>query len=123
QTLVLPDTSATGRLMARERGVLAGGAVFAAAMAAAPPGARTQLRMSDGAQFEPSSEIARVQGPARAVLRAERVALNLIQRMCAIATLTAAYVAAVEGTGVRIVDTRKTTPGLRALERYAVRCG
>jgi nicotinate-nucleotide pyrophosphorylase (carboxylating) len=64
-----------------------------------------------------------VQGPARGVLQAERVALNFVQHLSAIATMTARYVAAVRGTKARIVDTRKTTPGLRVLERYAVRCG
>jgi nicotinate-nucleotide pyrophosphorylase (carboxylating) len=64
-----------------------------------------------------------VEGPARGVLQAERVALNFVQRLSAIATVTAKYVAATTGTKAKIVDTRKTTPGLRALERYAVRCG
>jgi nicotinate-nucleotide pyrophosphorylase (carboxylating) len=67
--------------------------------------------------------LARVQGPARGILTAERVALNLVQRMSGVATLTARYVAAVEGTGARILDTRKTTPGLRALEKAAVVAG
>jgi nicotinate-nucleotide pyrophosphorylase (carboxylating) len=67
--------------------------------------------------------IAELEGPARAVLTGERTALNLLGRLCGIATLTHRYVDLVDGTGVTILDTRKTTPGLRALERYAVRCG
>ena len=67
--------------------------------------------------------MAELEGPARALLTGERVALNLLARMCGIATLTRRYVDLVEGTGATILDTRKTTPGLRALEKYAVRCG
>jgi nicotinate-nucleotide pyrophosphorylase (carboxylating) len=77
----------------------------------------------DGSRFATGDVLARVTGPAHAVLRTERVALNLVQRMSGIATETARYVEAVEGTGARIVDTRKTTPGLRTLERQAVRDG
>ena len=72
---------------------------------------------------EPPVTLARLEGPARAVLTGERTALNLLGRLCGIATLTRRYVDAVEGTGATILDTRKTTPGLRALEKYAVRCG
>lgn len=89
---------------------------------------RTVLRLDrrlvdDGDRFEAGDVIAVISGPARAVLRGERVALNLVQRMSGIATLTAQFVALVAGTSAHIVDTRKTTPGLRALERHAVRCG
>ena len=69
------------------------------------------------------ARVAAVEGPARAVLTGERIALNLFGRLCGVATLTAQYVDLVRGTGAAILDTRKTTPGLRALERYAVRCG
>ena len=77
----------------------------------------------DGSDVERGDVLARVEGDAGAILSAERVALNLLGRLCGVATLTRAYVRAVEGTGARIVCTRKTTPGLRALEKYAVRCG
>lgn len=110
-------------LEARERGVFAGGEVFAHAMRALEPDVDVELMVPDGGTFEAQQQLARVSGPARPVLTSERVALNLVQRMTGIATLTAQYVAAVEGSGVRITDTRKTTPGLRRLERYAVRCG
>jgi nicotinate-nucleotide pyrophosphorylase (carboxylating) len=117
------DAVATADLMARESGVLAGADVVVATFAAVDPRVQVQLDLADGDRFGPGDRIARIEGPARAVLRGERVALNLVQRMSGVATLTAAYVAAVEGTRARIVDTRKTTPGLRALERHAVRCG
>lgn len=81
------------------------------------------LAAEEGAEFVSGDVLARVQGPARGILTCERTALNLVQRMSGIATVTAEFVAAVQGTEVRITDTRKTTPGLRALERYAVRCG
>jgi nicotinate-nucleotide pyrophosphorylase (carboxylating) len=84
---------------------------------------RTTFAVHDGERFEAGDVLATVDGPARAVLQGERVALNFVQRLSGIATLTAKYVAAAAGTKARIVDTRKTTPGLRLLERYAVRCG
>ncbi|MCH8565518.1 carboxylating nicotinate-nucleotide diphosphorylase [Nesterenkonia sp. LB17] len=117
------DASAHAQLVAREPGVLAGGEIFARTFAALDPGVVVSLQTDDGARFGPGDVLASVQGPARAILGAERAALNLIQRLSGVATLTSEYVAAVAGTGVRVTDTRKTTPGLRALERYAVRCG
>jgi nicotinate-nucleotide pyrophosphorylase (carboxylating) len=123
ETLIPADATATATLGAREAGVLSGGAVFAAVVRTVDPAAEVVLHVADGTRFEPGAVLATVTGNARSVLRAERVALNLTQRMSGIATATAAYVAAVAGTHARIVDTRKTTPGLRALERYAVRCG
>lgn len=110
-------------LVAREPGVFSGGVVIESAMRHADPGIRTTLLVAEGTAFEAGTVLAEVSGPARGVLRAERVALNLAQRMSGIATLTARYVAAVAHTRARIVDTRKTTPGLRALERAAVRAG
>jgi nicotinate-nucleotide pyrophosphorylase (carboxylating) len=79
--------------------------------------------INDGCTAEAGTAIARLEGSTRALLTGERTALNFLGRLCGIATLTAAYVAAVDGTGTRIADTRKTTPGLRGLEKYAVRCG
>lgn len=79
--------------------------------------------VQDGKRVEKGDILLELIGPTRALLRGERVALNLVQRLCGIATLTAAYVEAVEGLPVKIVDTRKTTPGLRLLEKYAVRVG
>jgi nicotinate-nucleotide pyrophosphorylase (carboxylating) len=123
ETLIPVDAVATATLGAREPGVLSGGGVFAAVVHAVDPSVDVVVHVPDGASFGPGTLLATVTGNARSVLRAERVALNLVQRMSGIATVTATYVAAVEGTGARIVDTRKTTPGLRAIERYAVRCG
>ena len=79
--------------------------------------------MADSSRVEAGAELLNVSGATRTLLRGERVALNLVQRLCGIATLTAAFVAAVQGLKVKIVDTRKTTPGLRLLEKYAVRAG
>ncbi|WP_144763309.1 carboxylating nicotinate-nucleotide diphosphorylase [Curtobacterium sp. 9128] len=123
ETLIPAEATATATLGAREAGVLSGGGVFVAVMHAVDPGIVATVLVADGDRFEPGDVLATVTGSARAVLRAERVALNLVQRMSGIATATSRYVAAVAGTRARIVDTRKTTPGLRALERYAVRCG
>jgi len=115
-------TAATAALVAREPGILSGGAVFRAAFVELDPTLAVEV-MPDGTDFEVGATLATVSGRARSILGAERVALNLVQRMSGIATLTARYVAEVDGTSARVVDTRKTTPGLRALERHAVRCG
>lgn len=107
----------------RKRGVIAGLACARLALAELDPKAEFLELVADGAHVEPGQPIARAQANARALLSAERTGLNLLGRLSGIATLTNAYVRAVAGTGARIVDTRKTTPGLRALEKYAVRCG
>ena len=123
ETLIPATATATAELVAREPGVVSGLEVFAAAFRLVDPRAEVQRRLADGDRFAAGDVLARVQGPARGILTAERVALNLLQRMSGIATLTARYVDAVAGTRARIVDTRKTTPGLRSLERQAVRDG
>jgi len=123
QTLVPERAVARADLVAREPGVFAGAEVFEVAMTTLDPTVKVTLEAADGERFDTGAVLAHVEGPARAVLQAERVALNLVQRMTGIATLTATYVEAVAGTDARVVDTRKTTPGLRALERHAVRCG
>ncbi|PPH54019.1 carboxylating nicotinate-nucleotide diphosphorylase [Rathayibacter sp. AY1E2] len=122
-TLLPADATASAALVAREPGVFSGGAVLVGTMLQVDSRIRCSVLVEDGAVFEAGQTLARIEGPAGGVLRGERVALNLVQRMSGIATLTAQYVAAVEGTRARIVDTRKTTPGLRALERHAVRSG
>jgi nicotinate-nucleotide pyrophosphorylase (carboxylating) len=120
----LPDVArATAALVAREPGVFSGASVFARVFELVDPATRVEVIVGDGQRFEGEAVLARVEGSARAVLRAERIALNLTQRMSGIATLTARYVEAVAGTRARVVDTRKTTPGLRVLERQAVRDG
>ena len=123
ESLIPADASAAARLVAREPGVFSGGEVFTAAMRLTDAGIRVSGVLQDGAHFETGAVLAEVTGSARAVLQAERVGLNFVQRMCGIATLTARFVAETAGTAARIVDTRKTTPGLRAFERHAVRCG
>jgi nicotinate-nucleotide pyrophosphorylase (carboxylating) len=123
ETLIPENAVATAELVAREAGVFSGGAVFRAAFAAADPAIVVDVLAAEGSGFSAGDRLARVAGPARAVLTAERVALNLTQRMTGVSTLTARYVAAVRGTAARIADTRKTTPGLRALERHAVVAG
>jgi nicotinate-nucleotide pyrophosphorylase (carboxylating) len=123
ELLIPADATAVATLSAREPGVFSGVEVFAAAMTAVDSATSVDFLLADGDSFEKGAVLATVSGNARAILRAERVALNLVQRMTGIATLTARYVAEVTGTAARVVDTRKTTPGLRALERHAVRCG
>jgi nicotinate-nucleotide pyrophosphorylase (carboxylating) len=108
---------------ARADGRVAGVDCARLAIAALDPTARFAVVTPDGVDVAEGGVIARVEGDARAILSAERVALNFMGRLCGVATLTRAYVRAVEGTRARIVCTRKTTPGLRALEKYAVRCG
>jgi nicotinate-nucleotide pyrophosphorylase (carboxylating) len=107
----------------RQRGVIAGLACARLALVALDPDATFEALAADGDLVEAGAILARVEGNARAILSAERTALNLLGRLSGVATLTRTYVDAVAGTKARIVDTRKTTPGLRALEKYAVRCG
>lgn len=123
EALIPESATASAELVAREPGVLSGGAVFAAAFRLTDDRVAVDLRVADGEAFSAGDVLAVVAGPARAVLTAERIGLNFAQRMSGIATQTARYVAAVAGTGARIADTRKTTPGLRAFERHAVRSG
>lgn len=122
-TLIPAAATATADLVAREPGVFSGGDVFTAAFALTDPHVAVDVHVGDGDEFAPGDVLASVSGGARAILTAERVALNFVQRMSGIATLTAAYVHAVGDSPARIADTRKTTPGLRALERHAVRSG
>ena len=127
EALLPPEAVATALLRAREPGVLAGTAAARAAFeqaAALSGGWLDVLDLDpDGTRFAAGDVLGRVRGSARGVLRAERVALNLLQHLSGVATTTAAFVEAVAGTGARVVDTRKTTPGLRTLERAAVRAG
>jgi nicotinate-nucleotide pyrophosphorylase (carboxylating) len=111
------------RFAARKPGVLAGIDCVRLTVLEMDPAASVALTMNDGDAFEAGAVLAEVEADARAFLSAERTALNLLGRLCGVATLTRTYVEAVAGTGARIVDTRKTTPGLRALEKHAVRCG
>ena len=123
QLLIPAEARATAVLNARVPGVFSGGTVFRDAMLLIDQDTEVELLVTDGEAFDAGTSLARVSGRARSVLLAERVGLNLAQRMSAIATRTAEFVRLVDGTKARIADTRKTTPGLRVLERYAVRCG
>jgi nicotinate-nucleotide pyrophosphorylase (carboxylating) len=121
--LIPQEETLTAVLAARRPGRVAGIACARLAFTTLDPTAQFEARLADGARVEAGDVIAWVSSDARSVLSAERTALNLLGRLSGIATLTAAYVAAVKGTDAVIVDTRKTTPGLRALEKFAVRCG
>lgn len=123
QTLIPPDARITAQLVAREPGILAGEDLFRLAFHLTDPSVVVYFQIHDAGLFSKGTTLATVEGPAQAILQAERVALNFTQRLSGIATQTARYVAATAGFRTRIVDTRKTTPGLRLIERYAVRCG
>lgn len=120
---VAPEARLRVSWTARQPGVLAGLACARLALHALAPDARFETLVEDGQRVGAGQALARADAPARAILSSERTGLNLMGRLSGIATLTRAYVEAVAGTGARITDTRKTTPGLRHLEKYAVRCG
>ncbi|QEH36103.1 Nicotinate-nucleotide pyrophosphorylase [carboxylating] [Aquisphaera giovannonii] len=117
------DAAGTARFVARAPGVLAGMPVAALLAGRFRLGEGWRPRMADGQRLRPGDLIAEVSGPVRSILAFERTALNFLQRLGGVATLTARFVDAVAGTRARVLDTRKTTPGWRALEKYAVRCG
>lgn len=123
QACIAPEARLSVVFATRQAGVVAGLSCARLAMAALDPAARFEALASDGQRVKGGEVLARVDGLARAVLSAERTALNLLGRLSGIATLTRAYVDAIDGTGAHITDTRKTTPGLRTLEKFAVRCG
>ena len=123
EALIPAGAVARAELVAREAGVFSGGDVLRGAFTTADSRIQVEILAEEGGRFDAGARLARIDGPARSVLTAERVALNLVQRMCGVSTLTARFVDAVRDTPARIVDTRKTTPGLRALERHAVIAG
>jgi len=124
-TRAVVDAAQWGRavLLCRDEGVIAGLPVAAAAMTAIDQTVSFDTLVEDGTLVPPNTELAEIEGPLHAMLSCERVALNFLQRMSGVATLTREFVDAVAGTPARILDTRKTTPGLRHLERYSVRAG
>lgn len=121
--LLPADAEAAGRFVAREELVFCGGAFLKTIAAAYDERIRTVVEVGEGERAAAGAVLGRWDGPARPILAAERVALNFLQRLSGIATLTRRYVEAVAGTGAEIFDTRKTTPGWRDLEKYAVRAG
>lgn len=114
---------ATAELVAKQPGIIAGIQVAEETFKTLDPKAKFEANLEDGNAVEPGSSIATVTGQAAAILSAERTALNLLQRMSGIATLTSKYVTTVKGTSATIVDTRKTVPGLRQLDKYSVLTG
>jgi nicotinate-nucleotide pyrophosphorylase (carboxylating) len=110
-------------LLAKQDGVLCGGRVFAETMTMVNALAKVDVLVPDGAAIKRGDVLARVEGPTRGLLTAERTALNFVQRLSGIATMTAAFVARLHGLPTKLIDTRKTGPGLRLLEKYAVRVG
>ncbi len=118
-----PDHASTGTIVARQAGRVAGLGLSTGVFALLAAESKVALTVADGDDVAAATTLATVSGPTRALLAGERTCLNLLGRLCGIATATADMVHRVEGTGAAIVDTRKTTPGLRALEKYAVRCG
>jgi nicotinate-nucleotide pyrophosphorylase (carboxylating) len=123
QATVSPGTRSTSTIVARQDGVVAGLPVAERIFQLVDPAVRFTPQAVDGAAVRAGDALAELDGDAQAMLSAERTALNFVGHLSGIATLAARCVAAVEGTGAAIVDTRKTTPGLRALEKYAVRMG
>jgi len=123
EATVPADTVGTADLLVKERGVVCGLRAAEAAFLALDPDMRFEALAREGDLVEPPATVARVTGSQRAILTGERVALNFVGRLSGIATLTRRYVDAVEGTGAAVLDTRKTTPGLRALEKHAVASG
>ncbi|MBE0481058.1 MAG: carboxylating nicotinate-nucleotide diphosphorylase [Dehalococcoidia bacterium] len=123
ESLIPSGLDGRGRILSRSEGVLAGMEVARVVFGEVDPLLKWTGLLGDGSSLKQGSVLAAVEGKAAGILSAERVALNFLQRLCGIATLTAQYVSAVSGMKAVIVDTRKTTPGLRLLEKYAVRVG
>lgn len=123
QSVNLPEEHFMGVFTSREEGVLAGGDILPYILKKISPESKIKLLAKDGSKLKRGTKIAIIKGPTSGVLRAERIILNFLQRLCGIATITQKYVAKVEGTKCQILDTRKTTPGWRVLEKYAVTCG
>lgn len=123
EALVPPGVQGKAEIIAKETLVLAGVEVAREVFHQVNPDISFTTNYADGSELAPSTIIATLEGPLASLLTAERLALNLIQRLSGVATMTRQYVRKIEGTKARILDTRKTTPGLRALEKYAVRVG
>ncbi|GLH72109.1 nicotinate-nucleotide diphosphorylase (carboxylating) [Geothrix limicola] len=122
-TAAVPDRPMTARLTAKENLVLAGLPMAAEVLRLACPAITLEVPRGDGQKVLAGTEVMRLRGSSHGILLVERVMLNLLQRLSGTATLTRKFVDAIEGTGARVLDTRKTTPGLKLLEKYAVRCG
>lgn len=123
QTTVAPTATGTARVVSRQRGVFAGSVIFDLLREAYSNKLTVMVKVEDGQAIKPDMEIAALAGPMILLLGIERTLLNFVQRLCGVATLTRKYVDAVADTQARIYDTRKTIPGWRQLDKYAVRCG
>jgi nicotinate-nucleotide pyrophosphorylase (carboxylating) len=123
EALIPGDQRGAGFIVAKKEGILAGINVAKQVFHRVDPELKVEVLLEDGARVKPSSKVAKVSGSIASILKAERVALNFLQRLSGIASETNRYVEAVKGLPVRIMDTRKTTPGLRSLEKYAVKAG
>lgn len=123
QATIPADKRCTAVILAKAPGVVAGLDVITAVFRALDPDVHVELLVADGTTITPPLELATLEGSARSLLAGERTALNLLGRMCGIASLTRTYVEAIAGTGARVLDTRKTMPGMRGLDKYAVACG
>jgi len=121
--VIPPDMTCRGKIVCKENGIIAGLSVAARVFAIVDERITFDAKIRDGEKVQEEQIVARIAGPARGMLTAERVALNFLQHLSGVATMTARYVKAVEGTKAKILDTRKTTPGLRGLEKYATRIG
>ena len=123
EALLLGNQAAVGFVVIKQGGILAGTGAAKQVFARVDPESKVDILVEDGARVEPGTKVIKVSGTTAGILKAERVALNFLQRLSGIASETDRYVARVKGLPVRILDTRKTTPGLRSLEKYAVRVG
>ena len=121
--LIPGDRQGTGFIVAKQEGILAGTVVAKLVFHRVDPELKVEILLEDGSRVKPSTKVAKVSGSMASILKAERVALNFLQRLSGIASETNRYVERVKGLPVRIMDTRKTTPGLRSLEKYAVSVG
>lgn len=117
------DRRCTAVILAKAPGVVAGVEVVQEVFRAVDPDVHIEILIADGTPIIPPLDLITIEGPARSIFAGERTALNLLGRMCGVATATRAYVDAIAGTGARILDTRKTMPGMRTLDKYAVVCG
>jgi nicotinate-nucleotide pyrophosphorylase (carboxylating) len=121
--LISGDQRGTGFIVAKKAGILAGTGAAKQVFQRVDPELKVEILLEDGARVKPGSKVAKVSGSIASILKAERVALNFLQRLSGIASETNRYIEAVKGLSVRIMDTRKTTPGLRSLEKHAVKAG
>lgn len=122
-SVIPPDSISEAVILAKEAGIIAGILVAARVFTKIDPAVQFNSKFCDGQSIKPGDKLARIQGSSVSLLKGERTALNFLQRMSGIATLTRKYVQLLEGTRAKLLDTRKTTPGLRVLEKYAVRMG